>query len=206
MASLDSSATAETSGATSLSWDHTCSGSSRTLLVNVLYADWHTGTISGVTYGGVALSVVPGSTNSFIYINLESIQYYLPNPPLGTHEVVVNANYSVGIVGISVSLNGTNGSIRNVLYDAEYGNSADPTGGSGGYQFAAQAGDILVTFLAITAAERLLQELASPDYRKRDLDRLWRGFRIMVAASAENSFTHIHGNPRHRVCRNWRPV
>jgi len=114
----------------------------------VFYADWHTGTISGVTYGGVALSVVPGSTNSFSYNNLESIQYYLPNPPLGAHAVVVNANYGVGIIGISVSLNGTNGSIRNVLYDAEYGNSADPSGGGGAYQFAAQAGDALVTFLA----------------------------------------------------------
>lgn len=142
---LDSSATAITAGATSLTWSHTCSGSDRALLVSILYADFHSGTITGVTYGGMAMTVVPGSGNAFTALNLEMIQYVLVNPPLGTHSVAISAAYSVGIIGLSESVNGTSGTIREIVTDAEYGNS---TPASGGEQLTPQVGDLAIAFIA----------------------------------------------------------
>jgi uncharacterized phage protein (TIGR02218 family) len=112
--------------------------------VSILYADFHSGTITGVTYGGVAMTLVPGSANSFTALNMEAVQYVLVNPPLGTHSVAVTAAYSVGIIGLSESVTGTNGSIREFVSDAEFGNS---TPASGGEQLTPQVGDLAIAFI-----------------------------------------------------------
>jgi hypothetical protein len=117
-----------------------------TLVVSILYADFRSNAISGVTFNGTSLTKISGSDYAFSGLNLEMVQYILPSPPLGTYSIVVNANYSVGIIGIASSYNNTSGSLRFVPNtDAEFGTS---TPGAGSYQFAMTAGDMMLDFLA----------------------------------------------------------
>jgi hypothetical protein len=117
-----------------------------TLVVSILYADFRSNTISGVTFNGTSLTKISGSDYNFSGINLELVQYILPSPPLGTYSIVVNANYSVGIIGIASSYNNTSGGLRFTPpnSDSEFGTS---TPHSGSYQFGMSAGDMMLDFL-----------------------------------------------------------
>lgn len=87
---------------TSLTWSHTTSGSNRILYVAV-FGDNVTDAITGVTYAGVAMTLI-----NKVKINLDRWIYlfYLINPTLGANNVVVSANASVAIAGDSASYTG----------------------------------------------------------------------------------------------------
>jgi choice-of-anchor C domain-containing protein len=90
--------------ASSLSWNHTvAAGTNRLLLVRI--ANSGTATVSGVTYGGTAMTAV-GSTSSSSTIRAS--MYYLVAPAVGTASVVVTLSASANIVAASSDYNGVN--------------------------------------------------------------------------------------------------
>jgi hypothetical protein len=87
----------------SLTWSHTCSGSDRILWVQCA-RDATVDNITGVTYNGVAMTLLDKQTNS-----TDRIEYvfYLIAPDTGTHDVVVSASLAVpSIFGNSSSYTG----------------------------------------------------------------------------------------------------
>jgi len=96
--------TVNTSGsATSVSWDHTVSGSNRALVVFV-YNDDATDKVTGVTYNSVAMTRVGVQSNAS---GQTVYGYLLLNPATGTHTVAVSASSgSNQLGGISASYTG----------------------------------------------------------------------------------------------------
>jgi hypothetical protein len=99
------------SGSTSLTWSHTVTsaGSDRILIVGV-GVDQNQSccrTVTGVTYGGVSMAVVPSgiSTNAN---RTRSELWYLVNPPTGTNNVVVTLSGSADVRAGATSYTGVN--------------------------------------------------------------------------------------------------
>lgn len=86
------------SATTSKTWSHTCTGSDRILFVQTL-TDGNN--VSGVTYGGVAMTRVYGQTTDFY-----STIYALPNPASGANNVVITCSVAQNIIPMSVSYTG----------------------------------------------------------------------------------------------------
>ncbi len=99
---VDSTTNGSSASASSLTWSHTCTGGKLALFVGV-YGDTAADHITGVTYNAVSMtqidvSQVPG--DRYIYL------YYLLAPATGAHNVVVSANATIIIGGVSVSYTG----------------------------------------------------------------------------------------------------
>jgi hypothetical protein len=77
-----SSATANSTG---LTLSHTCTGSDRLLVVNVIVRD--STAVNGVTYGGVSMTRGPDKQHTSD--TLRVVQFYLPNPASGANNIVV---------------------------------------------------------------------------------------------------------------------
>lgn len=89
-------------GATSLTFAHTCTGSDRILLVGC-HTETTTDQVSGVTYAGVAMTrvgtvVTGGSERDYLYA--------LVNPATGSNNVVVSTGSSAAITGSAASYTG----------------------------------------------------------------------------------------------------
>lgn len=89
---------------TSLTFSHTCSGSNRILFVGVR-GDTASDTITGVTYNGVAMTLIPSTkhndgSNRWVYL------FYLIAPATGANNVVVSSSSSVLINAAAVSYTG----------------------------------------------------------------------------------------------------
>ena len=89
-------------GSGTLTWAHTCTGSNRALVVSIVIGD---GTCTGVTYNGVAMTLVQ-SQNA--YTSWYQYQFYLNAPASGTHNIV--ASFAAGSyeAGYAVSYTGVN--------------------------------------------------------------------------------------------------
>lgn len=87
--------------ATSLTFSHTCSGSSRILIVGVVAEGAHTG-ITGVTYNGVALTKQTGVNQGSYSASL----WYLVAPATGSNNVVVSVGTNKYLRAGSISLTG----------------------------------------------------------------------------------------------------
>jgi hypothetical protein len=96
---FDSTANGNSAG-TSTTFSHTCSGSDRGLFVGVLTD----GTVTGVTYAGVAMALVnsvlgtPTGNNEYLY--------YLSAPATGANNVIATASGSGSVFGHSMSYTG----------------------------------------------------------------------------------------------------
>lgn len=95
---------------TSLTWSHTCTGSHRMLFVAAFGPTSGANAITGVTYAGVAMTLVttvrtPSNTLTYVFA--------LANPASGANNVVVSASSSVLIGGTSNSYTGCAGTIDN---------------------------------------------------------------------------------------------
>jgi hypothetical protein len=90
---------ATTSGA-SVSWSHTCGATANCLVVCEGNAAGGGGiTPTGVTYNGVALTLIPGGS-SIGGTFFETSVWFLLNPPTGAaHTVTVNLPVSQGLIG-----------------------------------------------------------------------------------------------------------
>lgn len=105
--SFDAAVAATPTGGTSNTWSHTCSGTNRILFVFVYLNSGGADLVTGVTYNGVALTLIDkqgnsDSGNDWTYL------FYLINPSTGANNVVVSASTSVGIFGMSSSYTGAN--------------------------------------------------------------------------------------------------
>jgi uncharacterized protein (TIGR02217 family) len=141
--------------ANTLSFNHTCAGTNRSLVVSIMYADFHTGTITGVSYDGIPMILVaPGSPTAFSALNMEMVQYILVTPPVGTFSVQISAAYPVEMQAISASFNGTSGLYDSTNNDAEFGNSYNSSSGSEQYA-SATINDLIITYTAFNASGSL---------------------------------------------------
>lgn len=87
-----------TYGASPLTFAHTCTGTNRILFVNTIT---DTDTVTGVTYGGVAMTLIAKSTYPGAGRKGTSL-FYLIAPTSGTNNIVITASSgSVGGAGIS---------------------------------------------------------------------------------------------------------
>lgn len=87
---------------TSLTWTHKCTGLNRILFVAV-FGHNASDTITGVTYNGVAMTLVRKQQvpiDRWVYL------FALIAPDEGTHDIVVTSNASVAIAGDSASYTG----------------------------------------------------------------------------------------------------
>ena len=103
-ASVAAGATTSAKGASvsTLSWSHTvAAGTNRLLLVTVAHRDGNKD-VSGVTFGGVDLTVRMSSGTS----NNSTAIYYLVNPPVGTATVQVTMSGSVYVAASATNFTG----------------------------------------------------------------------------------------------------
>jgi hypothetical protein len=90
----------------SLTWSHTCAGSNRRIEVGIV-GDAASGghdDITGVTYGGVALTLIGKNVNT--NLNRMMYVYALLGPATGSHSVVVSCTNNHLLCGASVSFTG----------------------------------------------------------------------------------------------------
>lgn len=101
---FDSSA--KNSGITSASFSHTCTGANLVLFV-AARTQSNLGSITGVTYNGVALTLINTSTSAGD--NNQVSLWYLMAPATGTNTVIVSASAGVSATdGVSSSYTGVN--------------------------------------------------------------------------------------------------
>lgn len=86
---LDSTGTATQSLSNSVTFSHTCSGSDRILFVNAAAAYAGLGTVSSVTYNGVAMTLIDFCNPQ---ANFYQSLWYLVAPDTGTHNVVITGS------------------------------------------------------------------------------------------------------------------
>jgi hypothetical protein len=114
------------SGSTSLTWSHTVTsaGSDRILIVGVGVDQNQTccATVTGVTYGGVSMTLVPGGTSTRSGATRSEL-WYLLNPPAGANNVVVTLSGSADVRAGATSYTGVNQS-------TPFGTAASATGDS----------------------------------------------------------------------------
>lgn len=114
--------TNSSTGATSFSYSHTCTGSNLALIVNI--TDEAGGTLTGVTYNGVSMTPLVsqigfGTQSAAIYL------YGMLNPPTGTHTVAMTRSGTAGqILSGSASYTGVK---QTGLPDATAKNTASGT-------------------------------------------------------------------------------
>lgn len=101
----DTAVNAGYSGSTSTTktWSHTCSGSNRFLVVQILT---NLDRVTGVTYNGVAMTLIyKGATDNY------STVYGLIAPATGANDIVVTCSTSQDIIAHSISYTGVSQSI-----------------------------------------------------------------------------------------------
>lgn len=98
---LDTSTNLGSTGGTTLTASHTCSGSNRILFVHVRTAGT-TDTLTSITYAGSAMTLV---NKKFGINNLGTYLYYIIAPSTGANNVVINTSVAA-ISAIAVSYTG----------------------------------------------------------------------------------------------------
>jgi hypothetical protein len=92
-----SSYVAEDNPDTSYTWQHTCTGTDRLLIVAISSGNGGTDTFSGVTYNGVSMTLL---TSNAVSASVVSRVYYLVNPASGANDIVVSlsaaTNFPIG--------------------------------------------------------------------------------------------------------------
>jgi len=107
---------------TSDSWNHTCTGSNRCLVVAAIVDTSRT--ITSVTYNGVGMTQAitkPWNPNTTQNIYL----FYLIAPATGTNTITVNASASCNIFGVSASYTGVS---QSFTPDTGFYSGNDPAG------------------------------------------------------------------------------
>lgn len=118
---FDTTSSLDTTNITNPSWSHTCTGSN--LYLVVLLPHWANGnTVSGVTYNGVAMSLLARSSLSGS--NDRSEIWGLANPATGSHTVAVTGANCYGTIGAA--------SFTGIDQTTSTGTAATATGSSTG--------------------------------------------------------------------------
>lgn len=103
---FDSSAQGTVTGASSLSFAHTCSGADRFLAVFINVGGGAGDSVTGVTFNGDAMTRSTAATLIDFALNQSFFTYYLFNPDAATGNVVVSTNDTRNIRGIAQSYTG----------------------------------------------------------------------------------------------------
>lgn len=84
-------------GTSTLTWSHTCTGSNRILIVGVgLYAqDNIVTTTSGVTYNGVAMTLINSISGTADALKQDTSLWYLINPATGANNIVATSSRAI---------------------------------------------------------------------------------------------------------------
>jgi hypothetical protein len=102
---FDAAATGKAAAASSLTYAHTCTGSNLVLFVAcALSGNPAGGTITGVTYNGVAMTSI--ASPIVIQSNVRTYLFYLIAPSTGANNIVISASQSGTIYGASSSYSG----------------------------------------------------------------------------------------------------
>lgn len=104
---VNNTTNSKTAGATSLTWSHTCTGTNRVLIVGVVATNGVT--ISGVTYGGSAMSSIASVSSGARAHRM----FRLTNPATGANDVVVTVSASSIILGGAISFTGNDNNSLN---------------------------------------------------------------------------------------------
>ena len=108
---FDSAAGVYGSGPT-ITWSHTCTGSSLVLVVGIAMRS-NSASVTRVTYNGVALIQVGTTYVDSSNTGYNLAQFYLASPATGTHTVSVTVSNANGVCGISQSFTGCSGTVNN---------------------------------------------------------------------------------------------
>lgn len=84
------------SGASSLTYSHTVSGSDRFLYVAITTINRSVGNVTNVTFNGVSLTELLGDVLVFNTTNWYHHGWYLINPPAGTYNIVITSTPGSG--------------------------------------------------------------------------------------------------------------
>lgn len=94
---IDSASSAGCGSCTSLSWSHTVSGSDTVLVIGISGYDTTPDVVTGVTYNGVAMTLIPSSSGTN---GGHTVAFYgLIAPTTGTNTVVVSASGTMTDLG-----------------------------------------------------------------------------------------------------------
>lgn len=122
---IDSSSSSG-SGATEvdeLTWEHTCLGINRGLLVQIITEEEVT--VDDVTYNGISLTQIISETDATN--NLRTEQWILVAPTAGTNDIVVTLSGDAYITAGAVSLNGVDQDTPTGYSDSASGDSNSPS-------------------------------------------------------------------------------
>lgn len=123
---VDASTSATGNGLTSLSWSHTVgTGANRAIIVGVVITFPSGVTISGVTYGGTALTRIGTRTLAAGWAIVEL--WRLVNPPSGAANVVVTPSAATDIAAGAVSMTGVHQTTPAGTFASAEGLSTEPS-------------------------------------------------------------------------------
>ena len=91
---------------TPYSWSHTCTGSSRVLIVGVSMLSVAGSSVTGITYNGVALTKIRSDISAVGAVRTEL--WRLVNPASGSNTVEVTLSATLDSIAAAVSLTGVN--------------------------------------------------------------------------------------------------
>lgn len=117
----DAVSTASGNGVTSISWSHTCTGTDRAIFVGMS----HSGTITGVTYAGVAMTAVIEAVPGDGAYNAAT--WKLSNPASGANTVVVTFSASATGEGGAFSVTGAHQTTASLTSGATTSTGLDTT-------------------------------------------------------------------------------
>jgi hypothetical protein len=100
---IDATSSGSDTNTSSISENHTCTGSKRLLVVGVTSQDTSTADPTGVTYNSVSMTKAGSVTNS----NVTASIWYLVNPASGENSIVVSVGFTANVLDIgALSLTG----------------------------------------------------------------------------------------------------
>lgn len=123
---VDAVSSAQTAAAsTTLSWSHTTTSSQNNRLLIVTVQADGSNTVSGITYGGTALTLGKAKQQG---TNIDAEIWYLMNPASGTNNVTITHSASKNLIGGSITFYNVNQSGTFGTFVAAAANAGSPTG------------------------------------------------------------------------------
>ncbi len=125
----DAVSTASAGNASTLSWSHTVSGTNRLLIVSVAMGPTAAITVSGITYGGAALTLIGVADNTCCSPGRPRVEMWrLVAPATGANTVVVTLSGANGsVIGTAVSYTGVDQTTPLGTFANTSGSTATPS-------------------------------------------------------------------------------
>ncbi len=103
---FDNSSSGSGVGSSTFSWNHTCAGSNRILLIGIFWRKTSAQTLNSVTYNGVAMTQIGTDINNGLS-NINYSVFYIIAPAVGPNTILATWSASIIIFsGVSLSYTG----------------------------------------------------------------------------------------------------